>query len=68
MTKNTERKTWVSRLLRDRGGNFGMMTALIFPVMLAAGGVAIDLTTMEEGRVAGRRRCGRARRGLGARQ
>ncbi|ANH05295.1 MULTISPECIES: vWA domain-containing protein [Shinella] len=46
MTKNTERKTWVSRLLRDRGGNFGMMTALIFPVMLAAGGVAIDLTTM----------------------
>ncbi|EYR80521.1 MULTISPECIES: vWA domain-containing protein [unclassified Shinella] len=46
MTKNTERKTWVSRLLRDRGGNFGMMTALVFPVMLAAGGVAIDLTTM----------------------
>lgn len=46
MTKNTERKTWASRLLRDRGGNFGMMTALVFPVMLAAGGVAIDLTTM----------------------
>lgn len=46
MTKNTERKTWAARLLRDRGGNFGMMTALVFPVMLAAGGVAIDLTTM----------------------
>ncbi len=46
MTKNTERKTWAARLLRDRGGNFGMMTALVFPVMLAVGGVAIDLTTM----------------------
>ncbi|WP_432345002.1 TadE/TadG family type IV pilus assembly protein [Shinella yambaruensis] len=46
MTKNTERKTWISRLRRDRGGNFGMMTALVFPVMLAAGGVAMDLTSM----------------------
>lgn len=46
MTKNTERKTWVSRLLRDRAGNFGMMTALVFPVILAAGGVAMDLANM----------------------
>ncbi|WP_439617535.1 vWA domain-containing protein [Shinella sp.] len=46
MTKNTEKWSWLSRLLRDRRGNFGMMTALIFPVMLAAGGVAVDLTKM----------------------
>ena len=46
MAKNTQRRTWASRLLRDRNGNFGMMTALVFPVMLATGGVAMDLTTM----------------------
>jgi Flp pilus assembly protein TadG/uncharacterized protein YegL len=46
MTKTMERRSWLSRLLRDRRGNFGMMTALVFPVMLAAGGVAIDLTKM----------------------
>lgn len=31
------------RLLRDRGGNFGIITALLLPVALGAGGVAIDL-------------------------
>lgn len=46
MTTNTEKRTWASRLLRDRKGNFGMMTALVFPVILAAGGVAMDMTNM----------------------
>lgn len=46
MTKNMEEKSWISRLRRDRGGNFGMMTALVFPLILAAGGVAMDLTNM----------------------
>src|SRR5262245_54073905 len=34
------------RLLRDRGGNFGIMTALLLPVALGAGGVAIDLSNI----------------------
>ena len=46
MTKKTQRRTLLSRFLRDRGGNFAMMAAFAFPVMLAAGGVAIDLTNM----------------------
>ncbi len=33
-------------MLKDRGGNFGMMTALIMPLILAAGGVAIDMAKM----------------------
>ncbi|MCB5204346.1 VWA domain-containing protein [Neorhizobium sp. T786] len=35
-----------SRLLKDRAGNFGMMTAILLPVMLGAGGIAIDVTNM----------------------
>ena len=46
MTTNTEKRARASRLLRDRKGNFGMMTALVFPVLLAAGGVAMDMTNM----------------------
>lgn len=34
------------RLLRDRGGNFGIITALLLPVALGAGGVAIDLANI----------------------
>ncbi|KOF18124.1 von Willebrand factor type A [Ensifer adhaerens] len=33
-------------MLKDRGGNFGMMAALATPLILAAGGVAIDLANM----------------------
>jgi Flp pilus assembly protein TadG/uncharacterized protein YegL len=46
MTKYTQGQTAWSRLRKDRLGNFSMMTAIIFPVMLAAGGVAMDLTNM----------------------
>ncbi|MFK0277596.1 pilus assembly protein TadG-related protein [Ensifer sp. NPDC090286] len=33
-------------MLKDRGGNFGVMAALAAPLVLAAGGVAVDLATM----------------------
>ncbi|MFD2345363.1 vWA domain-containing protein [Sinorhizobium terangae] len=33
-------------MLKDRGGNFGMMTALVAPLLLAAGGVSIDMANM----------------------
>lgn len=46
MMKQTERRASGSRFWKDRLGNFSMMTAIVFPVMLAAGGVAIDLTNM----------------------
>ncbi len=36
----------MSRLLTDRSGNFGMMTAILLPVLIGAGGVALDLTNM----------------------
>ncbi|MBU1316735.1 MAG: VWA domain-containing protein [Alphaproteobacteria bacterium] len=40
--------TWqqMARLLHDRSGNFGMMTAILLPVLLGVGGVALDLTNM----------------------
>ncbi len=34
------------RFLKDRSGNFGVMTALLLPVSLAAAGVAMDLTKL----------------------
>ncbi|MDK1490637.1 TadE/TadG family protein [Sinorhizobium sp. 7-81] len=44
------RRSMVSRsfgmMLKDRGGNFGMMTALVAPLLLAAGGVSIDMANM----------------------
>jgi len=33
-----------TRLLKDRGGNFGMMTAILAPLALGSAGIAIDLT------------------------
>src|SRR5688500_16168355 len=33
-------------MLRDRGGKFGMMTALIAPLLLAVGGVSVDVANM----------------------
>jgi Flp pilus assembly protein TadG len=44
MTKMAGKSTLASRLLRDRAGNFAIMTAVIIPVILIAAGVAIDLT------------------------
>lgn len=35
-----------SRFLGDRRGNFGMMTAILLPVLLGAGGMAMDVTNM----------------------
>ncbi|MDR7146131.1 pilus assembly protein TadG-related protein [Rhizobium sp. BE258] len=32
------------RMLRDRSGNFGMMTAILVPVALGAAGVAVDVS------------------------
>lgn len=32
------------RILRDRSGNFGMMTAILVPVALGAAGVAVDIS------------------------
>ncbi|EUB97077.1 von Willebrand factor type A [Rhizobium sp. CF080] len=43
------RHTLLRRLAKDRAGNFGIMTAIMLPVLLAVGGVAVDLThVMEE--------------------
>jgi Flp pilus assembly protein TadG len=46
MTKSMARETRASRFARDRRGNFGMMTAIVLPIILATAGVAIDLTNM----------------------
>ena len=35
-----------SRMLRNRAGNFGILTALSLPVLAVAGGVAVDVTNM----------------------
>ncbi len=34
------------QLLRDRAGNFGILTAISIPVLAVAGGIAIDVTNM----------------------
>lgn len=44
MTKMAGKSNILSRYLRDRAGNFAMVTAVVIPVILAAGGIAIDLT------------------------
>jgi Flp pilus assembly protein TadG/uncharacterized protein YegL len=43
-------KTWTqfARLMKDRAGNFGIMTAVAIPVLMGAAGVAIDLTRVIE--------------------
>lgn len=33
------------RLKKDRSGNFGMMSAIVFPVLLGAAGMAVDVAT-----------------------
>ena len=44
MTKMAGKSQLLSRFLRERAGNFAMVTAVVIPVILAAGGIAIDLT------------------------
>lgn len=34
----------LQRMIHDRGGNFGIMTAVLLPVLVGAAGMAIDLT------------------------
>ncbi|MBW6421716.1 VWA domain-containing protein [Rhizobium sp. XQZ8] len=36
------------QLMKDRSGNFGIMTAIMLPVLLAVAGVAIDVTSAVE--------------------
>jgi len=36
----------IQHLLRDRAGNFGILTALAIPVVAAAAGVAVDVSNM----------------------
>jgi Flp pilus assembly protein TadG len=38
----------IARFAKDRGGNFGMMTAILLPVSLGVGGVAMDLVRASE--------------------
>lgn len=40
--RNTLNSDFLKRYLRERGGNFGMITALLLPVLLLAAGGAID--------------------------
>ncbi|MDI7860489.1 VWA domain-containing protein [Rhizobiaceae bacterium n13] len=47
MIKTSEKKG-LRRLLRDEAGNFAIMTALALPVVLAAGGVAMDLANLAQ--------------------
>jgi Flp pilus assembly protein TadG/uncharacterized protein YegL len=46
MKKMTEERSMLARLRDDRRGNFAMMTAFALPVILGAGGFAMDLTNM----------------------
>lgn len=50
MTTKTGKQTLVSRLRSDRAGNFGMLTAIVLPLILAVGGMAIDLTRVVSAR------------------
>ncbi|SIQ14888.1 Flp pilus assembly protein TadG [Rhizobium sp. RU35A] len=36
----------LARLLGDRGGNFGMMTAILLPALIGGAGMAVDLTNV----------------------
>lgn len=44
MTSSPKRTHPLIRLMKSEGGNFGIMTAILLPVTLAAAGIAIDLT------------------------
>ncbi len=53
MTKpDSTQKSLFSRLLHDRAGNFGLLTAIILPVAAATVGVALDLNNMVQVRSA----------------
>lgn len=46
MTTMAEKHALLSRLRKDRRGNFAMMAAIAVPIILGAGGFAMDLTNM----------------------
>ncbi|WP_313193153.1 TadE/TadG family type IV pilus assembly protein [Shinella zoogloeoides] len=46
MKKMTEKRSLLARLRDDRRGNFAMMTAFALPVILGAGGFAMDISNM----------------------
>ena len=46
MISKRELKSLFTGLARDKRGNFGVATAVLLPVLLASGGVAMDLTRM----------------------
>jgi Flp pilus assembly protein TadG len=43
-------RTNLQSLVRSRDGNFGIMTAILLPVLLAAGGMAMDVSNMMQTR------------------
>ncbi|SIQ25700.1 Flp pilus assembly protein TadG [Rhizobium sp. RU33A] len=51
-TSDSPRRSLFSRLWCDRAGNFGIATAVLFPVVAATAGVAIDLNRMVQVRAA----------------
>ena len=46
MTDTKRQKPLLKRLIKDRGGNFGIMSAILIPVVFATAGVALDLNRM----------------------
>ena len=46
MISGSDKLRTLKQLLRDKAGNFGILTAIAVPVLAAAGGVAIDVTNM----------------------
>lgn len=52
MVDTTKKHTLFRGFMKDRGGNFGTMTAILLPVLLAGAGVAMDLTKLVQVRSA----------------
>ena len=46
MISGSDKLRTLKQLLRDKAGNFGILTAIAVPVLAAAGGVSIDVTNM----------------------
>lgn len=52
MIDTRKRHSLYRGFMKDRGGNFGMMTAILLPVLLASTGVALDLAKLVQTRSA----------------
>ncbi len=46
MVDTRKKHTLFRAFMKDRGGNFGTMTAILLPVLLAGAGVAMDLAKL----------------------